>query len=68
MNKSISWNNLLLIAGFSFILKFILFPSGIVALGLEVIGVISLISGIAGYVKYKKSLKLKNIETSKENK
>lgn len=58
MNKSLSWRNLLLIAGICFVLKFTLFSSGIVAFVLEVIGLISLVSGIAGYIKYKRSLKI----------
>jgi len=67
MNKSISWKNSLYIALVCFALKFTLFSDGIIiTFALEVIGLISLVSGIAGYIKYKKSLK--NIQTPKENK
>jgi len=61
MNKNISWKNLLYIAVICFALKLV-FHGGVIAFGLEVIGLISLVSGIAGYVKHRKLIKNNNIK------
>ena len=69
MKNHIGYKTLLLIALVCIILEYVfdkILNSTIIAGGLGILGLITLVSGIAGYIKHKKSLK--NIEISKENK